>query len=70
MSEICKCSEAEAEVLKKNGFKWAPTHKSRQRPLTHQTMSVCDKIDFIKPKDGRKPTDIQPKAPQKNEPER
>jgi hypothetical protein len=33
-------------------------------------MATCDKIDFIKPKDGRKPTDIQPKAPKKNEPER
>ena len=65
-----KPSDEQIEVLKKNGFKWAPTHKTWQRPLTHQTMATCDKIDFIKPKDGRKPTDIQPKAPKKNEPER
>ena len=56
--------------LKKHGFKWAPTHKAWQRPLTHQTMSVCDKVDFIKPFEGRKPTDYQPTPPKRNEPER
>ncbi len=54
-------------VLKQNGFKWAPTMKAWQRPLSHQTMSVADKLSFIKPIDGRKPTDLQPKAPKKTE---
>lgn len=57
-------------VIKQNGFKWAPKGKAWQRQLTYQTMAVCDKIDFIKPIDGRKPSDIQPKIPKKNEPER
>ena len=65
-----KPSDDRISTLKQNGFKWAPKGKAWQRPLTNQTMSVCDKIDFIKPLDGRKPTDIQPKVPQKNQPER
>ena len=63
-------SDEKIADLKKNGFKWAPTHKAWQRPLTHQTMSVCDKIDFLKPFEGRKPTDYQPTPPKRNEPER
>lgn len=58
------------KTLKQNGFKWAPKAKVWQRPLTHQTMSVCDKIEFVKLSDGRKPTDIQPKAAKRSEPER
>ena len=65
-----KPSDEIINILKKNGFKWAPKGKAWQRPLNFQTMSVCDKLSFIKPFDGRKPTDIQPKMPKKNEPER
>lgn len=65
-----KPSEDQIKQLKKNGFKWAPNHKAWQRPLTHKTMSACDKIDFLKRVDGKKPSEIQPKAPKKNEPER
>lgn len=65
-----KPSDDKINILKTNGFKWAPKGKAWQRPLTNQTMSVCDKIAYIKPLDGRKPTDIQPKVPQKNQPER
>ena len=62
-----KPSEEQIATLKKNFFKWAPKAKAWQRPLSHQTMSFADKISFIKPEDGRKPTDLQPKAPKKNE---
>ena len=62
-----KPSEEQIAVLKKNFFKWAPKAKVWQRALSHQTMSFADKIDFIKPKDGRKPTDLQPKAPKRTE---
>lgn len=65
-----KPSDDKINILKTNGFKWAPKGKAWQRPLTNQTMSVCDKIAYIKPLDGRKPTDIQPKVPHKNQPER
>ena len=65
-----KPSDERIAVLKKNSFKWAPKARAWQRPLSNQTMSYADRIDFIKPKDGRKPTDLQPKAFKKNEPER
>lgn len=65
-----KPSGERISVLKQNGFKWAPKGKAWQIPLAVQAMSICNKIGFIKPLDGRKPTDIQPKFPKKNEPER
>ncbi len=65
-----KPSEEQIGVLKKHGFHWARTAKAWQRQLTHKSMAVADKIDFIKPIDGRKPTEHQPKAPKRNEPER
>ncbi|MBE7048450.1 MAG: hypothetical protein E7393_03645 [Ruminococcaceae bacterium] len=63
-------SEEQRATLKKNGFVWANKSKAWQRPLTHQTMSVCDKIGFVNPHEGRKPTDYQPAPPKRNEPER
>lgn len=65
-----KPSEEQIATLKKNFFKWAPKAKAWQRPLSHQTMAFADKVSFIRPKDGRKPTDLQPKAPKKSTPER
>ncbi|MCR4693153.1 MAG: hypothetical protein K5664_04650 [Firmicutes bacterium] len=65
-----KPSDERISVLKQNGFKWAPKGKAWQIPLALQAMSVCDKIGFIKPTNGRKPSDIQPKFHKKNEPER
>ena len=65
-----KPSEEQIATLKKSFFKWAPKAKSWQRVLSHQTMSLADKISFIRPRDGRKPTDLQPKAPKKKDFER
>lgn len=58
------------EVLKQSGFKWAPTAKAWQRPLDFKTMAAVDKIDFVKPIDGRKPSELQPKMPKRNTSER
>ena len=58
------------EILKANKFNWARSASAWQRPLTYQTMSICDRLDFVKPTDGRKISNIQPKQPKKNEPER
>lgn len=58
------------EVLKANKFHWSRNCSAWQRPLTYQTMSICDRLDFVKPKDGRSVSDIQPKKPKRNEPER
>lgn len=65
-----KHSEAKIATLKKSGFKWGPKSSRWQRPLTHKTMASCDKIDFIKPLNGKKPSELQPEAPKRNEPER
>lgn len=58
------------KALKDNDFNWSRNSSSWLRPLTYKTMSICDKLDFIKPTDGRKVSDIQPKQPKKSEPER
>lgn len=58
------------ESLKKGGFKWAPSMKAWQRPLDFKSMSAADKIDCIKPLNGRKPSELQPKQPKRNAPER
>lgn len=63
-------TEEQIKVLKRNGFHWARSAMAWQRPLTNKTFSVCDKIDFIKPLSGKKPSELQPKHPKRNEPER
>ena len=63
-------TDEQLNTLKKNGFKWGPRSKCWQRQLTHKTFEACDKINFIKPQNGINPSDLQPKAPKRNEPER
>ena len=63
-------SDEQLNTLKKNGFKWGPRSKCWQRQLTHKSFEACDKINFIKPKNGINPSDLQPKTPKRNEPER
>ena len=63
-------TEEQIKVLRRNGFHWARSAMAWQRPLTNKTFSVCDKIDFIKPLSGKKPSELQPKQPKRNEPER
>ena len=65
-----KPNDDERTVLKKNGFKWAPTAKAWQRPLDFKSMTAAERIDFIKPLDGRRISDLQPKQPKRNAPER
>ena len=65
-----KPNEQQRNMLKQSGFKWAPTAEAWQRPLDPKTFAAADKIGFIKPLDGRKPSDMQPKQPQRSNPER
>lgn len=65
-----KPNDDERAVLKKNGFKWAPTAKAWQRSLDFKSMAAAERIDFIKPLDERRITDLQPKQPKRNAPER
>lgn len=65
-----KPSDAERAALKANGFKWAPSDGAWQRQLNSNAFYAANRIDFIRPDNGKKPTELQPKAPKKNEPER
>ena len=65
-----KPNEQQRNMLKQNGFKWAPTAEAWQRPLDPKTFAAADKISFIRPADGRKPSDMQPKQPNRSAPER
>ena len=65
-----KPNDQQRNMLKQNGFKWAPTAEAWQRPLDPKTFAAADKIGFIRPADGRKPSDMQPKQPQRSAPER
>ncbi len=65
-----KPTDEQRADLKKNGFKWAPTAKVWQRPLDFKSMAAAERIDFIKPLDGRKISDLQPKQPKRDVPER
>ena len=65
-----KPSDEQRATLKANGFRWAPSDKAWQRQLNANAFYAANRIDFIKPENGEKPTDLQPKVPKKTEPER
>ena len=57
-------------VLKQNGFHWSPTEQAWQRQLTDNAIYACNRISFVQPLDGQKPTALQPKTAKKDAPER
>ncbi len=65
-----KPSKEQRETLKANGFRWVPSDTAWQRQLNPNAFYAANRIDFIKPENGERPTDLQPKAPKKSEPER
>ena len=65
-----KPSEEQRTTLKSNGFRWAPSDKAWQRQLNENAFYTANRIDFIKPETGEKPTELQPKVSKKSEPER
>lgn len=62
-----KPSAEQREELKGCGFRWAPSVNAWQRQLNRNAISAASYIDFLKTKDGKKPYEIQPKAPVKDE---
>jgi hypothetical protein len=54
-------------VLKRNGFHWSPTEGAWQRQLTDNAIYSANRIDFIKPTDGRTVREHQPKAPARDD---
>lgn len=65
-----KPDDEQRAELKRNGFKWAPSVGAWQRQLNSNAIYAANRISFIAPENGKRPTDIQPKTPKKNEPER
>ena len=53
-------------VLKRKGFHWSPREGAWQRQLNDNAIYAVNYVDFVKPLDGRRPTDLQPKAPQRD----
>lgn len=60
-----KPSEDLRNILKRNGFVWASKAGAWQRPLIRKAFEAANRIYAIKPLDGRKVMDLQPKAPQR-----
>jgi hypothetical protein len=61
-----KPDEGKRSVLKRNGFKWAPSQGAWQRQLNANAVYAAGRIDFIKPSDGRTVRETQPKQPEKD----
>ena len=57
-------------ILKQNGFHWSPSEQAWQRQLNDNAVYACNRIDFVQPLDGQKPTALQPKPKKKDAPER
>lgn len=53
-------------VLKSKGFHWSPREGAWQRQLNDNAIYAVNHVDFVKPLDGRRPADLQPKAPQRD----
>lgn len=62
-----KPSAEQRNELKRNGFRWTPSVNAWQRLLNRSTIILVSHIDFLKTKDGKKPYEIQPKSPVKND---
>lgn len=60
-------SEEQRDTLKRNGFRWAPSQGAWQRQLNQNAIWSANYISFIRPENGMKPTEIQPKTPIKKE---
>lgn len=59
-----KPDDEKRNILKINGFHWSPVEGAWQRQLNANAIYAADRIEFIKPECGMKPTQLQPK--QKN----
>ena len=61
-----KPDDSKRTLLKSNGFKWAPSQDAWQRQLNDNAIYAANRIDFIKPSDGRTVREHQPKPPAKD----
>lgn len=65
-----KPSEEQRTALKRNGFHWSPSEQAWQRQLNDNAIYAASRLDFVRPESGESPTQLQPKAPKKDAPER
>lgn len=65
-----KPSEELRNTLKRSNFVWASKAGAWQRPLIRKAFEAANRIYAIRPLDGRKVMDLQPKAPKRDAPER
>ena len=65
-----KPDESKRTMLKRYDFRWTPTEGAWQRLLNDNAIYACDRIDFLRPTDGQRPTQLQPKVPRSAEQER
>lgn len=49
-------------ILRKSGFKWAPSVAAWQRQLNRNAIYAAGQIPFIQPLDGKTPMELQPRA--------
>ena len=50
------------QVLKSEGFKWAPSQGAWQRQLNQNAIRAAARLDFLRPEDGKSPYQLQPFA--------
>ena len=65
-----KPNSEKCAVLKRKGFHWSPREGAWQRQLNDNAIYAVNHVDFVKPLDGRNPTDLQPKASSRDTGER
>ena len=65
-----KPDESKRTTLKRYGFRWMPTEGAWQRLLNDNAIYAADRIDFIHPTNGQRPTQLQPKLSRSAEQER
>lgn len=65
-----KPSDEQRAMLHQNKFTYNSKTKAWYRPLNYKTMAAANRIDFIKPLDGKTPMDLQPKMAKRDAPER
>jgi hypothetical protein len=58
-----KPDDSQRANLKANGFKWAPSQGAWQRQLTDNAIYAANRLDFLKPADGRTVREHQPQPP-------
>ena len=55
-----KPDDKTCNVLNQSGFHWSHRNGAWQRLLNRNTFYACNRIECIKPLDGKRPSELQP----------